>query len=254
MTKDIIQMIRRREIDPYLSSLVFVLASFITFSCNQQWEKQYYDSGELKLKVRVKDGLWNGESVEYYKSGETKITSRWKNGARDGKTEVYFESGVLKQESYYSNGVICCEAKIYREDKTLHEVQVYKDGEMVDFKKFNRDGKQNTDITSRKAIFNTKADTIYLGDYYYTEIRLGNRRFDSIKVISGNLEDKGIIEKAPLPMKDSVTAIFRTKPEKAGENFVEGVIIEINVNYPDSLLVIPFRQSYYVKVIPPISI
>lgn len=139
-------------------------------------------------------------------------------------------------------------AKFYGEDGTLREIQFFDDfGRMIDYKKFKRDGKQNLDIQTRLPIILSVRDTVNEGDYYLSEIRLGNRRFNTIEVIIGNHDDPALLGKPRLPMKDSVTALLKIKAGTVGRNILEGVIIEINDASRDSLLVIPFSKAFYVK-------
>jgi hypothetical protein len=211
-------------------------------------EKQYYPNGSLKLEVPLRSARRNGELIEYFESGEIKSKGHWEDGEQEGKTTVYYTNGNIEQEYIYEKGIVCCEAKFYREDGTLREIQFFDDfGRMIDYKKFKRDGNQNLDIQTRLPIILSVRDTVNEGDYYLSEIRLGNRRFNTIEVIIGNRDDPALLGKPRLPMKDSVTALLKIKAEIVGRNILEGVIIEINDASQDSLLVIPFSKAFYVK-------
>jgi len=64
-------------------------------------EEEFYESGELKVTVRLKDGLKHGRYYEYYPNGEVKVKGRYRDGQMDGLWKFYDESGeVIRRERY----------------------------------------------------------------------------------------------------------------------------------------------------------
>ncbi|MCZ8071116.1 MAG: hypothetical protein O9311_12235 [Cytophagales bacterium] len=92
-----------------------------------------------------------------------------------------------------------------------------------------------------------KSDTIDLGGYYEAEIRLGNKKWDSIRVVLGAWDDYQSLFGPNLPSIDSVTSFVRVKAENEGKNVIEGTIIEVNTMHTDSAIMHPFKIFFFVR-------
>lgn len=63
--------------------------------------KEYYDNGNLKLSVEVKDGLKDGDFRYYHENGEIYIRGSFDNDQPNGKWKYYDESGELIKTDKY---------------------------------------------------------------------------------------------------------------------------------------------------------
>lgn len=94
--------------------LIFTLATF--FSCTTK-EKEYYQNGNLKKIVSVKNGEVHGVVKIFYPNGNVQELSYFENGKRNGISKGFFNTGELqwmvlylndiengKYEEYYKNG------------------------------------------------------------------------------------------------------------------------------------------------------
>ena len=91
----------------------------------------------------------------------------------------------------------------------------------------------------------SKTDTIEFGEYYEAEIRLGNKKWDSIRVVLGKWEDYQSLFNKSLPSIDSVTSFVRVKADKEDKNTIEGTIIEVNTLHTDSAIIHPFKIFFF---------
>jgi hypothetical protein len=63
--------------------------------------KEYYDNGNLKLVVELKDGLKHGTMKYYYENGELKIRGQYDDDEPVGKWKYYNEEGnLIKTDKY----------------------------------------------------------------------------------------------------------------------------------------------------------
>ena len=187
--------------------------------------------------------------ITYYESGEIKSKATWENDVRNGEHYVYYKNGKINQINHFKLGIRCCLSKFYDSLGNLIEIQYLDNkGRVVDYEKYKSEGKRNLSIEESKPIIISDDDTIDFDAYYIAKIRLGNRRYDSIKVILGKPEtNDDFFKQAGLPRADSITSLLRMKGKKEGVNKVEGVIIEINKGMPDTLLAIPFSHTFFVR-------
>lgn len=226
---------------------LFLLLGFQGCS-NQRVQKKFHSNGKL-LSVVTLDSLGrkNGIEVEYFESGDTSVYRNWLNGKRNGKSAVYFQNGNVEQINHFKNGVRCCEALFYDEKGFLKEIQYLNNkGNVIDYKKFNEKGIQIRDPNSSLALAVPKKDTIELGEYYEAEIRLGNKRWDSIRVVLGAWEGHQTLIAPNLPAIDSVTSFLRVEATGEGPNTIDGTIIEVNRAHPDSLMIHTFSIYFFV--------
>lgn len=208
---------------------------------NVKKEVSYYKNGQLKHEVILKKGKYDGLGINYYESGKILSKTYWKDGKIDKASIFYYENGNIKQENEYRDGTVL-RSKNYTEEGLLEQITIWDSlGNIIDYNSYNKDG-------SRKAkdpIFIPEGDTLILGETYPTLIRLGNRQYDNIEVVIGDIEDPDIAKKSPpLPKKDSLTSIINIKADSLGLRKISGIVIERS--YPDSIDVIPFTHRFYV--------
>ena len=78
-------------------------------------ETEYYDSGEMKMEGRMKDGKREGEWKAYLRDGRPWSIDTFKDGELEGPSTVYWENGNLRWEGNYKAGVHCGHWKFYDE-------------------------------------------------------------------------------------------------------------------------------------------
>lgn len=63
--------------------------------------KEYYETGELKLEVNIKEGKPEGSYVVYFKNGKPNEVRAYKDGLSHGVWRTYNEAGILISEAEY---------------------------------------------------------------------------------------------------------------------------------------------------------
>jgi len=218
-----------------------VLVLVLLISCSKV-ERDYYPTGEIEHEVSLKDGKRNGKMFEYSVDGKVIAISYWINGKIDGESTIYFKNGAVSQRNQFKMGRRCCISEFFSEKGSLLEKQFIDSlGRVMDYIKYKPNGTQNLDKQSRKPIILTNKDTLDLGETFFATIRLGNRRFSKIEIVLSDTQGKEIVEKPRLPMLDSITGLIKIEVNP-GTNIINGFILEINDNYPDSILAIPFQK------------
>jgi hypothetical protein len=235
-----------KKLNKYLLSAFFLLgtvALIFVFSNRIKRAVSYYENGQLKHEVLLKDGKPEGLGTNYYSSGRVLSKTNWKNGKKHGSVIFYFETGEIKNESLYEEGV-CVESKDYFQNGTLEEYRIYDSlGRIYDVVSFKKDGSRDF----KDPIFIVEKDTITLGEEYRAFVRLGNRQFDKVDIYIGDVNDSNIIRNnPPLPKFDQLTSVLVVIPDSAGPNSVSGVVLERSTK-SDSFDVIPFRHRFFVK-------
>lgn len=66
----------------------------------------FFDDGNIRLSVELKNGQKHGTYREYYKNGELKIRGRYRNDLMDGTWKFYDETGKLTETREYEDGKI----------------------------------------------------------------------------------------------------------------------------------------------------
>lgn len=226
---------------------------FIFCSCSKSIEHEisYYESGELKFKVPLKNNFREGKLIEYFEDGKIKGYSNWYQGLLHGETKLFNQDGSLSQINRYNKGIRCCESSFYTSDGKLRETQFFDErGRLIDYIKYNEDGIQDLDIQTRMAIFIPERDTINEGDIYKTEIKLGNMHYNSIEVVLGDPTNKYILKNNPkLPKKNERTAQLEIEDYEIGLNTITGVVVERDSSRQKrkELIIIPFKHDFYVS-------
>ncbi|MGL4721760.1 MAG: toxin-antitoxin system YwqK family antitoxin [Desulfovibrionaceae bacterium] len=91
------------------------LEDFISYD---EVEKKYYDIADNRPL--------NGVVVELYDSGEVELETKYRNGIKHGVSRRYYRDGACMIEVPHKNSVVHGVVKIYAEDGTLLEKIPYK--------------------------------------------------------------------------------------------------------------------------------
>lgn len=241
-------MTTRSKIISVSLSVIGILVILFLIRRNVQREVSYYENGQLKHQVILKNSKYEGLATYYFESGKIQSKVYWKDGKKHGKSVVYFENGNVRQENQYVGGTRCCISKDYTQDGFLEQItELDSSGRIVDYYSYKKDGTRDFSWEKKDPIFIPQGDTLILGENYPSLIRLGNRQYDNIEVVIGNIEDPYIAKKnPPLPKKDSLTSIINIKADSLGLRKISGIVIERSAT-SDSLDVIPFTHRFYVK-------
>ena len=81
----------------------------------------YYESGDLRYEIALKDGKRNGVTKEYAMSGWLREETPYSDGKIDGIKKFYYRTGSLMTEIPYKNGKQEGTVKHYREDGSARE-------------------------------------------------------------------------------------------------------------------------------------
>lgn len=104
-------------------------------------QKIYYDTGELKCEIPVKNNVKHGVVRCYYKSGALQVQFTMNNNKENGITRFYYENGKLESEVPFKNGNIDGTAKSYYENGAFKGETQYKNGKRDGKEiKYNKDG------------------------------------------------------------------------------------------------------------------
>jgi hypothetical protein len=213
---------------------------------NIKREVSYYENGQLKHQVILKNGKYDGLWIDYFENGTVHAKTEYIAGKKNGKNIIYFENGNLRQENEFKEDKLQV-SKDYTAGGSLEEIRIYDSLErVVDYSCYKENGSRDFRREKKDPIFIPVGDTLVLGETYPTLIRLGNRQYDNIEVIIGDIEDPLIAKQnPPLPKKDSLTSLIDIKADSLGEREISGIIIERSAT-SDSLDVIPFTHRFYV--------
>lgn len=66
-------------------------------------QEEYFDNGQLKYSVGLKNGVKHGQFREYYENGTLKIKGKYKNDHKEGAWKYYNENGNLVKEKKFDN-------------------------------------------------------------------------------------------------------------------------------------------------------
>jgi antitoxin component YwqK of YwqJK toxin-antitoxin module len=112
--------------------------------------KSYHKNGKLQKESIFKNGELNGISKRYHKNGKLHIEENYKNGELDGIKRSYYKSnGALKEEYYIRNGI--SNVKTYHKTGELKYVFKTKDGKISGIiKEYDKNGKLINKIDPEK--------------------------------------------------------------------------------------------------------
>ncbi|MDY6801263.1 MAG: hypothetical protein SVU94_08575 [Bacteroidota bacterium] len=148
-----------------------LLVPLLLFSCNKTnqkkdveqtivndngpWiKKAYYDNGNLKSEITVKNKSKNGPAKKYYTTGELHTVVHYVNNKKEGEAIWYYKNGQPYRITRYENNKIEGVRKLFYEDGTLMAEIPYKNNEpQIGLKEYNKNGKLLTNYPH--IVFNT---------------------------------------------------------------------------------------------------
>ena len=68
--------------------------------------EEFFDNGNMRLSVELRNGLKHGTYKEYHENGELKIRGRYRNDLMDGTWKYYDEKGRVTETREYQEGKI----------------------------------------------------------------------------------------------------------------------------------------------------
>lgn len=184
-------------------------------SCSQnKTVKEYYEDGTLKIVATIdKQGRKNGELFEnydngklkskgvwrfgqvqkverYYSTGELEVVEKYMDGKVEGPTDYYYSNGKIKYSVIFKNGIRVGRYTVYSPEGKLQEEREYNnEGKLIDYIKIDEQGNKLEEYM--QPIIVAEKDTIRLNTTYRAQIRLANRKNDSLQVLIGPLNEKG---------------------------------------------------------------
>ena len=99
---------------------------FVTAFLNAESLETFYQTGEIKERFVIKDGVREGLYQKWYLNGQIGKQSFYKKGVLDGELTVWYPNGVVKASYPISKGMIQGTAKYYDSQGNL-SWQVYED-------------------------------------------------------------------------------------------------------------------------------
>ena len=111
-----------------LIRLLFIVGLLISCSAQEQ-KKEYFDNGQLKEQIPLKNNTLNGEYEAFYESGQLRAQGIYKNGKMTGSWKYWYLNGQLLSEASYND-----------------------EGELIDLKAWDDSGKQTIKDCTGKAI------------------------------------------------------------------------------------------------------
>jgi antitoxin component YwqK of YwqJK toxin-antitoxin module len=64
----------------------------------------FFDNGNIRLSVELKNGVKHGTYKEYYENGEMKVRGRYRNDLMDGTWRYFDENGKVSEIREYQEG------------------------------------------------------------------------------------------------------------------------------------------------------
>lgn len=230
-------------------NFILCLALILT-GCQQEKEVYYFPNGSVNQEYFVQNGKRHGRALSYFENGVIQSEGQYEMGTPHGPFTYYYPNGNKKIEGQFKNGKKFDRLFFYREDGSLSSIEYYNDsGQVFDLEVYKKNGLRDTTFESKRVLFLPYKDTVRAGDNYEAQIRLGNRQYNSTKIIIGDPSDRNILRYEFLPRKDSLTSLLSIDDVKLGKNVVEGVALDLLIRDGeiDSVMVIPFRHYFFVK-------
>ena len=231
---------------------IFIYSIIILFfSCrSRNYETQYYENGNVKIKSELKNGLRDGLLILYYPDGHIKSKQIWKNGEADGTSLFYFENGQLETKLNWDSGKLNGSYTSYYETGELHKRGYfldsllidtlnffYKDGKIMEQHFYGKEGNlrwykkfsENGDIKDsyKLPLFIPVKDTISISDLYKIKIKFFSNYYELKLVMEGSDKDH---------THDTINAIglnsrafyYECSPKNIGDNFIKGKLLEFS--------------------------
>jgi len=112
---------------PYLTALlvlvIFILTLYLVIAPKKVVEK--YDSGEVRKKYFIKNGIKVGCEHTFYRDGRLNKVKQYANGVLNGIAITYYPSGAKYIEVIYTDGILVGDYKIFEESGAIKEIKQY---------------------------------------------------------------------------------------------------------------------------------
>lgn len=90
-----------------------------------EYEKEYYDDGNLLKEGAIVDNSKDGPWKSYYRDGTLWSEGYFVKGKRDGVTKSYYPNGKLKYEGNFTLGEKSGQWNFYKEDGTFDKMATF---------------------------------------------------------------------------------------------------------------------------------
>lgn len=172
----------------YIAFLIVIPALF--FACNPTSQKQesqnsqvkkdgswvkesYFDNGNLKSEITIKNKRKNGPAKKYYTTGELHTKVNYVNNIKDGEAIWYYKNGQPYRITQYKNNKITGVRKLFYEDGTLMAEIPYENNKpQIGLKEYNKNGEP---LTNYPKIVFSKKDLIKEENLFTINCRLSNQ-------------------------------------------------------------------------------
>jgi antitoxin component YwqK of YwqJK toxin-antitoxin module len=94
-----------------------------------RYQREYYNTGILKAKVKIKNEKMHGLSYEYYPDGKLWRVINWENGRKEGFGFEYYKNGEIKTEVHYEDDIQTGEVSEYDSLGNLIKLSYLENGE-----------------------------------------------------------------------------------------------------------------------------
>lgn len=131
--------------------------------------KEYYDSGALKAKGRMKNGLRDGKWIFYFENGKVFREIHFRNDLEDGEWKMWHKNGFLYLEQMKVLGKSDGYWKEYYEDGSIKEIGEYKDGEYTPIDFWDENGTQILKCGTGKKIEKSGHLELDIWEQYFEE-------------------------------------------------------------------------------------
>ncbi|MFO7844513.1 MAG: hypothetical protein R6V16_11950 [Bacteroidales bacterium] len=139
---------------------------------NARIKKAYYDNGNLKSEITIKNKRKNGSAKKYYTTGELHTVVNYTDNMKEGEAVWYYKSGQPYRITQYENNKIEGVRKLFYDDGKLMAEIPYKDNEpQIGLKEYNKNGELLTNYPH--IVFNAN-DLIREQNLYIITFQLSN--------------------------------------------------------------------------------
>lgn len=103
--------------------------------------KEFYDNGNIRISMQVRDGVKEGEVVLYFENGKKKEVRSYKEGNKSGKWITWNKEGNKSALAFYDNNKKDSTWYIWDENGTKRFEMYYKEGKKSGtWKMWNEEG------------------------------------------------------------------------------------------------------------------
>ena len=107
---------------------------------------EYYDNGNIRTKIPLRNKLKHGEAIKYYRNGHVQFRINYQDGEKHGTSTQYYKDGKIYQVTEYVEGKIeGMRKKFHANGKLMAEIPYYRDEACVGTKEYLTDGSPRKD-------------------------------------------------------------------------------------------------------------